>query len=132
MNGTAKKPPKWKLEYLTFAPSKLHPPKTTTETGSETTAQQWENTTVVAVGGHGAEIAQGKGKEKFLYPVPLKRLPKKLRQPDVRKSKYAPYKMADLTIPSWLRLVKRLGKKKNAKLRERFRRFMYMGADAEL
>ncbi|KAI0759898.1 Metallo-dependent phosphatase-like protein [Irpex lacteus] len=124
MNGTAKKPPKWKLEYLTFAPSKLHPPKTT----GETTAQQWENTTVV----EGAEIAQGKGKEKFLYPVPLKRLPKKLRQPDVKKSKYAPYKMADLTIPSWLRLVKRLGKKKNEKLRQRFRRYMYMGANAEL
>ena len=113
MNGTAKKPPKWKLEYLTFEPSKLHPPNVTM-----VATPQWGNTT-------GA-------KEGFVYPVPLKRLPRKLRTPGVKKSKYLAYQMADLTIPSWVRLVKRLGKKKNEKLRERFRRFMYMGANTEL
>ncbi|KAI0092667.1 Metallo-dependent phosphatase-like protein [Irpex rosettiformis] len=113
MNGTAKKPPKWKLEYLTFEPSKLHPPNATKMTSETTTRQAVEDA-------------------EFVYPMPLKRLPKKLRTPEVKKSRYAPYKMKDLTIPSWLRLVKRLGKKKNEKLRERFRGFMYMGANAEL
>lgn len=117
MNGTAKNPPKWKLEYLTFEPSKLHPPNVTMLTSGTATAQGGDTT--------GA-------KEGFVYPVPLKRLPRKLRAPGVKKSKYLPYKMADLTIPSWVRLVKRLGKKKNEKLRERFRRFMYMGANTEL
>lgn len=100
MNGTAKHPPKWKLEYLTFEPSKLHPPSA--EAGQDVTAARWR-------------------------PIPLKHLPKTLRNATVTKSKYAPYKMADLTIPSWLRLVRRLGKAKHGKLRQRFRRYMYMG-----
>lgn len=101
--GSAKHPPKWKLEYVTFEPSKLHPP-----------------------------VAENLTSEKFWYPIPLKHLPKSLRNATAQKSKFAPYKMADLTIPSWLRLVQRLGRTKNVKLRKRFRRYMYMGASEEL
>lgn len=127
MNGSAKHPPRWKLEYLTFELSKLHPPRVATRTGA--TLARWENAT-----GADAEIGQvtEMRKERFVYPVPLKQLPKKLRTANVTASKYAPYKMEDLTIPSWLRLVRRLGRAKHAKLRKRFRRYMYMGANEEL
>ncbi|KAI0347563.1 hypothetical protein BDW22DRAFT_1352033 [Trametopsis cervina] len=112
MNGTAKHPPQWRLEYLTFAPPNLHPPSAAT-TGTAT-----DDAATV----------------RFAYPIPLKHLPKKLRDAsaNVTKSKYAPYGMEDLTIPSWLRLVRRLGRAKHAKLRRRFKQYMYMGADQEL
>ncbi|KAK7695800.1 hypothetical protein QCA50_000438 [Cerrena zonata] len=97
---TGKRAPKFKLEYLTFEPSLLHPPE-------------------------GLEASQ------FHYPIPLKNLPRSLRNSTVTKSKYAPYKMQDLTIPSWLKLARRLGKAKHQKLRTRFRRYMYMGLDEE-
>ena len=109
LDGTEKHPPKWKLEYLTFEPARLHPPGSALELGedADAAARAW-------------------------YPIPLKQLPKSLRNATVTKRKFAPYKMADLTIPSWLRLVRRLGQTKNAKLRQRFRRYMYMGANGEL
>lgn len=108
LTGTEKHPPKWKLEYLTFAPQALHPP---TAQGNETEAQT----------------------AKFVYPIPLKHLPRKLRAANVTRSKYAPYGMADLTIPSWAELARRLARaKKGSKLRRRFRQYMYMGANAEL
>ncbi|CAL1700593.1 unnamed protein product [Somion occarium] len=95
-----KRPPKYKLEYLTFHPSLLHPPSEGARSG-------------------------------FHYPLPLRNLPRSLRNSTVTKSKYAPYGMHDLTIPSWLKLARRLGKAKHKKLRARFRRYMYMGADEE-
>ena len=105
LTGTARRPPKWKLEYLTFAPQALHPP------AAATTAQR----------------------ETFAYPIPLKRLPRTLRDANVTASKYAPYGMEDLTIPSWAGLARRLAKAgKNSKLRRRFRQYMYQGANAEL
>jgi endopolyphosphatase len=129
MNGSAKHPPKWKLEYLTFELSKLHPPSVATRT--DAAPALWENATGTDAGivlGQASEMR----KERFVYPVPLKQLPKKLRAANVTASKYAPYKMADLTIPSWLQLARRLGRAKHAKLRKRFRRYMYMGANEEL
>ena len=96
LNGTAEQPPKWRLEYLTFAPAALHPPKGTAP------------------------------------PIPLKQLPRSLRNATRTRSRYAPYRMADLTLPSWTNLARQLAQTKNAKLRKRFRRFMYMGADEEL
>jgi len=91
--------PRFTLEYLTFAPKLLHPPPTF-----------------------------GKG-QKFQYPIPLQRLPKSLRDSGVTESKYAPYEMADLTIPSWMELAQKLGDRQQKKLRKRFRKYMYMGGE---
>ncbi|KAH9006990.1 Metallo-dependent phosphatase-like protein [Lactarius hatsudake] len=63
----------------------------------------------------------------FEYPVPLKQLPKGLREENVTSSKFAPYRMEDLTIPSWVGLARRLGDPTKAKLRKRFKQYMYMG-----
>jgi len=61
-------------------------------------------------------------------PIPLRQLPKALQSPAVESSsKYAPYEMEDLTIPSWIELAHRLGSPKSKKLRKRFREYMYMG-----
>lgn len=109
LTGTEKHPPKWKLEYLTFAPEALHPP------------------------GAADEVEAQKKKDAFVYPIPLKRLPKKLRYANVTSSKFTPYSMPDLTIPSWTALARRLAKAgSRSKLRRRFRRYMYMGANEEL
>jgi len=67
----------------------------------------------------------------FHYPVPLRHLPKGLRKGDVGTSKYAPYEMEDLTIGSWVELAHVLGNKNNKKVRERFRRYMYMDGGRE-
>ncbi|KAG6897450.1 hypothetical protein C0992_001450 [Termitomyces sp. T32_za158] len=71
------------------------------------------------------------GRSTVGYPIPLKRLPKSLRNPNVTESKYAPYSMRDLTIPSWVELAQRLGDEAEEELRGRFRRNMYMGAEDE-
>ncbi|KAH7914346.1 hypothetical protein BJ138DRAFT_1133448 [Hygrophoropsis aurantiaca] len=63
-------------------------------------------------------------------PIPLRNLPKGLLKTGVTESKFAPYEMKDLTIPSWIDLAQRLGKKGEKKLRKRFRRYMYMGGEA--
>jgi endopolyphosphatase len=61
------------------------------------------------------------------YPIPRKQLPKSLRNGTVNESKYAPYGMEDLTIPSWYELAKRLGQEKSEKeLQKRFRKYMYL------
>ncbi|KAF8165337.1 endopolyphosphatase [Crassisporium funariophilum] len=69
--------------------------------------------------------------EGFLYPVPLRHLPESLREPGVEKSKYAPYRMTDLTIPSWIRLARRLADDKHTKLRKKFRKYMFLGGKEE-
>ncbi|OCH94072.1 endopolyphosphatase [Obba rivulosa] len=96
-----KHPPKYKLEYLTYPVESLHPPR-------EATAEA-----------------------KFHYPIPLKQLPRSLRNATISSSKYAPYEVEDLTIPSWLELARRLGDPAEAKLRKRFKKYMYMGAGGE-
>jgi len=69
--------------------------------------------------------------ERFTYPVPLKLLPESLRKPGEKTSKYAPYKMKDLTIPSWMRLGRRLADDKHKKLRKKFRKYMFAGGEEE-
>jgi endopolyphosphatase len=67
------------------------------------------------------------GTGEFEYPIPLKQLPKRLREGNVTSSKFAPYGMEDLTIPSWVGLARRLGDPTRKKLRKRFKQYMYMG-----
>lgn len=63
-------------------------------------------------------------------PVPLRNLPKSLREAGVTESELAPYGLPDLTIPSWLDLACKLGKPREKKLRKRFKKYMYMGGEA--
>ena len=63
----------------------------------------------------------------FEYPIPLKQLPKRLREGNETSSKFAPYQMEDLTIGSWVGLARRLGDPTRKKLRKRFKQYMYMG-----
>ena len=88
--------PVWELEYVTYKPSALHPPLDADET----------------------EIAR------FVYPIPPQLLPSELRNAS-GKPKLAPYGMADLTIGSWVKLARKLAKKK--KLWKRFKEYMYLG-----
>ncbi|OBZ76592.1 Endopolyphosphatase [Grifola frondosa] len=97
-DGNEKHAPKYKLEYLTFPVSRLHPAQTDAET-------------------------------KFSYPIPLRHLPRSLRNATVTESKFAPYGLVDLTIGSWTELAQRLGKKAEKKLQKRFRKYMYMGVN---
>ncbi|KAG5643953.1 hypothetical protein DXG03_009304 [Asterophora parasitica] len=90
--------PRFKLEYLTFVPSMLHPDD------QDATSE-------------------------FHYPIPLQHLPRSLREPGVTKSRYAPYELVDLTIPSWVGLAQRLGDSTQRQLRRRFRKYMYMGGE---
>ena len=69
------------------------------------------------------------GTAEFEYPIPLKQLPKSLREGNVTSSKFAPYRMKDLTIRSWVWLARRLGDPTRRKLRKRFKQYMYMGED---
>jgi len=64
-------------------------------------------------------------------PLPLRLLPGELQTPGLDGSKFAPYEMADLTIPSWLQLAARLGDGKHRKLRNRFRKYMFLGGQEE-
>jgi len=70
------------------------------------------------------------GTEEFQHPIPLKQLPKSLREGDVTSSKFAPYGIDDLTIPSWVGLARRLGDPTRKKLRRRFKKYMYMGEES--
>ncbi|KAG1892443.1 hypothetical protein F4604DRAFT_1565645 [Suillus subluteus] len=63
-------------------------------------------------------------------PVPLRNLPKSLREAGITKSELAPYGLGDLTIPSWLDLACKLGKPREKKLRKQFRKYMYMGGES--
>ncbi|KAI0307327.1 endopolyphosphatase [Multifurca ochricompacta] len=94
------KQPKFKLEYLTYRLEALHP---------------------------SGDNIEGRGE--FNYPIPLKQLPKSIREGNVTSSKFVPYRMDDLTIPSWVGLARLLGDPLKAKLRRRFKQYMYMGDD---
>ncbi|KAL7282436.1 hypothetical protein ACG7TL_003907 [Trametes sanguinea] len=105
--------PKFKLEYLTFPVEALHPPAPERDEAGDAT-----NST--------ADAAKAR---KFWYPIPKRHLPRPLRNSTIAKSrKYAPYGLADLTIPSWTGLAQRLGRTKSKRLRQKFREYMYMGA----
>ena len=96
--------PKFKLEYVTFPASALHPPPPA----------------------EGAENAAGG--RKFAYPIPRRHLPRTLKNGTAHRSKkYAPYALEDLTVGAWAGLARRLGRAKGKGLRQRFREFMYMG-----
>ncbi|KAJ3785468.1 endopolyphosphatase [Lentinula aff. detonsa] len=69
---------------------------------------------------------EGQNQTEIWYPIPLRNLPKSLRNGKMKK-KYFPYSMQDLTIGSWLDLARRLGDIKEKKLRKRFRQYMYLG-----
>ena len=67
------------------------------------------------------EALEPKG-EGAQYPVPIGQLPSS----SVQKGKYAPYGMKDLTIGSWMGLGRALGDGRREKLRQRFRKYMFM------
>jgi endopolyphosphatase len=72
--------------------------------------------------------SEDSGAEAFEYPIPPRYLPEELLDASVTKSKYAPYKMEDLTIPSWVRLAQRVADDKRVKLRKKFKKYMFAGA----
>jgi endopolyphosphatase len=63
--------------------------------------------------------------EEFHYPVPLRNLPRSLRNVTGTTSKYAPYALPDLTIASWIGLAKRLASPEEHRLRKKFKRYMH-------
>jgi len=106
--SSKKNPPKYRMEYLTFEIDALRPPNDTDSTPSG--------------------VKKHKG-ESWVPPVPKHLLPKSLRGGNRTKSKFAPYQMEDLTIPSWIGFARKLGKSK--RLWKQFIGFMYMGEDVE-
>jgi len=67
------------------------------------------------------------------YPVPQRLLPESLRNltevTEDMESELVPYHMNDLTIPSWIKLARKLAGKK--KLWNKFKTFMYLGGEEE-
>ncbi|KAG8966443.1 Endopolyphosphatase [Tulasnella sp. 419] len=73
------------------------------------------------------------------WPVPRHLLPpsirnltksslaKRVRSDDDPDDEFTPYEMNDLTIPSWIKLARKMGQKK--KLFGKFKSFMYMGGE---
>ncbi|KIY49244.1 endopolyphosphatase [Fistulina hepatica ATCC 64428] len=101
--------PTFKLEYLTFRPSDLHPSSDSSDGETGNTADFEEL------------------KDEAWTPIPMRHLPKSLRNSTVTKSKYAPYRMPDLTIGSWVKLARKLGNPTKEKLRNKFKKYMYLG-----
>jgi len=60
------------------------------------------------------------------WGLPKRALPRSLLAGN-KTGRYLPYRMADLTVSSWLALARRLGDAGRAKLRARFSRYMYLG-----
>ncbi|KAI0335497.1 hypothetical protein GY45DRAFT_1316828 [Cubamyces sp. BRFM 1775] len=118
-------PPKFKLEYLTFPVTSLHPPPEAD--GADGNATDNNGGVEAAVS---AEARSGASK--FWYPIPRRHLPRTLRNNTLTKSKkFAPYGLEDLTIPSWTALAQRLGRSKAKRLRQKFKQYMYMGGAGE-
>ena len=71
------------------------------------------------------------GSEPEAFPIPLRHLPRALRNATVvdEGGKYVPYGLADRTVGSWVDLGRRLAAGTEAKLRRRFRQYMYMGGE---
>ncbi|KLO18105.1 endopolyphosphatase [Schizopora paradoxa] len=134
-NGTVR--PRFRLEYLTYALPSLHPPSSGAgeeepepEPGLDADHDGKPNSRPEPESINSGKTKKGKTKG-FAYPVPLKELPRSLRAPNATrtKSKYALYRMGDLTVGSWVKIGRRVGDKKRKKLRERFARVMYMGGE---
>ncbi|KAJ8454870.1 hypothetical protein ONZ51_g12778 [Trametes cubensis] len=121
-------PPKFKLEYLTFPVTSLHPPpKADGADGNATEGDNYNGAVDAAVS---AEAHSGANK--FWYPIPRRHLPRTLRNTTLTRSKkFAPYGLEDLTIPSWTALAQRLGRSKAKRLRQKFKQYMYMGGAGE-
>ncbi|EGO27522.1 hypothetical protein SERLADRAFT_446757 [Serpula lacrymans var. lacrymans S7.9] len=102
----------YRLEYLTFPISRLDAPRSEEGAGA-------------VAGDSGLTI----GTAAQPPAVPMRNLPRSLREGDVRRSKYTPYEMEDLSIGSWVELGRRLGEGKEEKLRRRFKKYMYMGGE---
>lgn len=136
-NGTVR--PRFRLEYLTYGLPSLQPPSSGAgeeepEPGLDADRGLFEPNFSPEPGTSTAskEKKSKKGERPgFAYPVPLKQLPRSLRAPNATrtKSKYAPYKMADLTVGAWVKIGRRVGDKSRKKLRKRFARLMYMGGE---
>lgn len=78
---------------------------------------------------YGLSALEKNGTDESQEVIPGENLPKSLRNGG--GAKYAPYSMEDLTIPSWVKLAKRLGDSENRKLRKKFRKYMFMGHGEE-
>ncbi|KIM25254.1 hypothetical protein M408DRAFT_331351 [Serendipita vermifera MAFF 305830] len=114
--STKKSPPKFKLEYLTFNIDALRPPVNDTDSTPPDS-------------GEDGVMGRKKRSARWIPPVPKHLLPKSLRDVNRTKSKFTPYQLDDLTIPSWIVFARKLGKSK--KLWKQFIGFMYMGEDLE-
>ncbi|KIK68138.1 hypothetical protein GYMLUDRAFT_81588 [Collybiopsis luxurians FD-317 M1] len=68
---------------------------------------------------------EGQNETEFRYPIPLKNLPKSLRNGEI-KNKYFAFNMEDLTVGSWMELARRLGDRKETRLRKKFGKYMSM------
>lgn len=66
---------------------------------------------------------------KWRPPIPRHLLPRSLRNASRTRSRFAPYRMQDLTIPRWITLARKLAKRE--KLWNKFVRYMYMGEEDE-
>jgi endopolyphosphatase len=104
-----KSPPRYRMEYMTFDIDAIRPPN--------------HNETSVPDG----EMLRKR--VHWVPPVPKHLLPKSLRDGNRTRSKFAPYKMNDLTIPSWIEFARELGGSK--RLWKQFIGFMYMGEEVE-
>ena len=88
---------------------------------SETYTPKWELEYMT----YGLSAFEKNGTDEAEEIIPKKNLPKSVRKG--RGTKYAPYSLEDLTIPSWIELGKRLGDTENKKLRREFKKYMFMG-----
>ncbi|KAI5825266.1 hypothetical protein K523DRAFT_375771 [Schizophyllum commune Tattone D] len=77
---------------------------------------------------------QLQGEADGMLPVPRRHLPKELREGNgtahagkAGRGGLVPYGMSDLTVGSWVKLARKLGDEGHAKLRKRFKKFMYQG-----
>ncbi|KAI0660952.1 hypothetical protein C8Q70DRAFT_912248 [Cubamyces menziesii] len=121
-------PPKFKLEYLTFPVTSLHPPPKADGADGNATEGEDNNGAVDAA----VSVEAHSGANKFWYPIPRRHLPRTLRNTTLTRSKkFAPYGLEDLTIPSWTALAQRLGRSKAKRLRQKFKQYMYMGGAGE-
>ena len=92
---------------------------------NETYTPKWELEYMT----YGLSVFEKNGTDETEEVIPKQYLPKALRNGG--GSKYAPYSLEDLTIPSWVGLAKKLGDKENGKLRRKFREYMFMGHEGE-
>jgi endopolyphosphatase len=109
--------PKFRLEYLTYALPSL-------QVGGGNGGGSGGD-------GDGEEELEGErksGKGGVFQPVPVRELPKSLKNGTRTSSKYAPYGLEDLTIGSWIGFGRQLGDGKEKKLRKTFEGMMRMKA----